>query len=157
MIRYSIASDCYSPIQIWPSCWFYFPSATRIRYQIAWDRGVGAQKMLRTEIIELLNASNKSTHVLCIDRKPRSFWVEWRLYHICWCSRTYILNNLIHPLHNVFLFHRTSGCTDSRSNHWSGIQFARARCQDARATAARMSWKVGIADSMHGNNGEHFS
>ena len=38
--------------------------------------------------------------------------------------------------------------TDLRSNHWSGIQVA-------RATAARMSLKVGTADSMRGNNGEH--
>ena len=38
--------------------------------------------------------------------------------------------------------------TDSRSNHWSGIQVA-------RATAARISLKVGTADSMRGNNGEH--
>ena len=48
-------------------------------------------------------------------------------------------------------------CTDSQSNHWSGIQVARACCQDTCATAARMSLKVGIADSMHGNNGEHFT
>ena len=79
------------------------------------------------------------------------------LYHICRCSRTYILINLIHQLHNVFLPHRTSGCTDSWSNHWAGIQVARARCQDAHATAARMSLKVGIADSMQGNNEEHFT
>ena len=91
------------------------------------------------------------------DRKLRSFWVEWRSYHICRCSRTYILNNLIHQLHNVFSLRRTSRCTDSRSNHWSGIQVARARCQDGRATTARMSLKAGTADSMYGNNGEHFT
>ena len=55
------------------------------------------------------------------------------------------------------LLHRTSGSTASRSNHRSGIQVARARCQDARATAARMSLKVAIADSMHVNNREHFT
>ena len=103
-----------SPIQIWPSCWFYVPSATRGRFQNRLkSRGGCATKMLHTEIIELLNASNKSTHELCIDRELRSFWVVWRLYHICRCSRKYILNNLIHQLHNVFLFRRKPGCTDS--------------------------------------------
>ena len=86
--------------------------------------------------------------MLCIDRKLRSFLVECHSYHICQCSRTYILNNLIHQLHNVFLLCCTSECTDSRSNHWSGIQVT-------RATAARMSLKVGTAVSMRGNNGEH--
>ena len=147
-----------SPIQIWPSCCFFVPSAARVRFQNRLkSRGGCATKMLRTEIIELLNASNKSTHVLCIDRKLRSFWVEWRSYHICRCSRTYILNNLIHQLHNVFSLRRTWRCTDSRSNHWSGIQVARASCQDGRATTARMSLKAGTADSMHRNNGEHFT
>ena len=147
-----------SPIQIWPSCCFFVPSASRVRFQIRLkSRGGCATKMLRTEIIEMLNAIRKSTNVLCIDRKLRSFWVEWCSYHICRCSRTYILNNLIHQLHNVFSLRRTSRCTDSGSNHWLGIQVARARCQDARATAARMSLKAGTADSMHGNNGEHFT
>ena len=147
-----------SPIQIWPSCCFFVPSAARVRFQNRLkSRGGCATKMLRTETIELLNASNISTHMLCIDRKLRSFWVEWRSYHICRCSRTYILNNLIHQLHNVFSLRRTWRCTDSRSNHWSGIQVARARCQDGRATTARMSLKAGTADSMHGNNGEHFT
>ena len=113
--------------------------------------------MLHTETIELLNASNKSTHVLCINRKLRSFWVEWHSCHTCRCSKTYIMNSLIHQLHNMVLLRRPSGCTYSRSNHWSGIQVARARCEDARATAARMSLKVGIAGSMYGNNGENFT
>ena len=139
-----------SVIQIWPSCCFYVPSAARFRFPKHLKlRGGCATKMLRTKIIELLNATNKSTHVLCINWKLRSFWVEWRSCHICRCSRTYIVNNLIHQIH-VFLLRRTSGCTDSRSNHCSGIQVA-------QATAARMSLKVGIADSMHGNNGEHFT
>ena len=97
-----------SPIQIWPSCCFFVLSAARVRFQNRLkSRGGCATKMLHTEIIELFNASNKSTHVLCIDRKLRSFWVEWRSYHICRCSRTYILNNLIHQLHNVLF---TSPC-----------------------------------------------
>ena len=97
--------------------------------KIAWNHRVGgsATKMLRSEIIELLNASNKSNHVLCIDRKLRSFWVEWHSCHICLCSRTYILNNLIHQLHNVFLLRCASGCTDLWSNHWSGIKLIHAR------------------------------
>ena len=78
---------CPGPIQIWPSCCFFVPSAARVRFQNRLKSWGGcATKMLRTEIIELLNASNKSTHVLCIDRKLRSFWVEWRSYHICRCS-----------------------------------------------------------------------
>ena len=36
----------------------------------------GRVHLIPTEIIELSNASNKSTHVLCIGRKLRSFWVE---------------------------------------------------------------------------------
>ena len=147
-----------SPIQIWPFCRFYVPRAAKVRFQNRLkSRGGCATKMLHTETIELLNASNKSTHVLCINRKLRSFWVEWHSCHTCRCSKTYIMNSLIHQLHNMVLLRRPSGCTDSRSNHWSGIQVARARCEDARATAARMSLKVGIADSMHGNNGEHFT
>ena len=55
------------------------------------------------------------------------------------------------PTSQRVLLRRTSGCTDSWSNHWSGILVARARCQDARANAARMSLKVGSADSMRGN------
>ena len=138
---------CTSLIQIWPSCCFFVPSAARVRFQNHLkSRGGCATKMLRTEIIELLNASSKSTHVLCIDRKLRSFWVEWRSYHICRCSRTYMLNNLIHQLHNMFLLRLTFRCTGSLSNHWSGIQVARACCQDARATAAGMSLKAGTAD-----------
>ena len=97
-----------SPIQIWPSCCVCIPSAARVRSQNLLKSWVGcATKMLRTEIIELLNASSKSTHVLCIDRKLRFFWVEWRSYHICRYSRTYTLNNLIHQLHNVLF---TSPC-----------------------------------------------
>ena len=140
-----------SPIQIRPSCCFFVPSAARVRFQNRLKSRGGCTAMLHTEIIELLNVSNKSTHVLCIDRKLRSWMtflngVEWRSYHICRCSRTYILKNLIHQLHNVFLLRRTSGCTDSGCNHWSGIQVVRARCQDARATAARVSLKAGTAD-----------
>ena len=59
------------------------------------------------------------------------------------------------PTSQHVLLRCTSWCTDSRFNHWSGIQVARARCQDARAIAARISLKVRIADSMRGNNGEH--
>ena len=80
--------------------------------QIPKSRGGCATKMLHTEIIKLLNASNQSTHALCIDRKLRSFWVECHSYRTCQCSRTYILNNLIHQLHNVFLLRLTSECTD---------------------------------------------
>ena len=70
-----------SPIQIWPSCCFFVPNAVRVRFQNRLkSRGGCATKMLRTEIIELFNASYKSTHSLCIDRKLRSFWVEWRSY-----------------------------------------------------------------------------
>ena len=50
-----------------------------------------------------------------------------------------ILDNLIHQLHNIFLLHRTSRCTDLQSSHWLGIQDAHAGCQDACVTAARMS------------------
>ena len=101
-------SSSISPIKIWPSFCFFVPSAARIRFQNRLkSRGGCATKMLRTEIIELLNASHKSTHVLCIDRKLRSFWVEWRSYHISRCSRKHILNNLIHQLHNVFSLRRT--------------------------------------------------
>ena len=93
-----------SPIQTWPSCCFFVPSAARVRFQNRLkSRDVCAAKMLRIEIMELLNASDKSSHVLCIDKKLRSVWVEWRSYHICRCSRTYILKNKIHQLHNVFL------------------------------------------------------
>ena len=46
--------------KIWPSCCFYISSAARVRCPTLFkSRGV-----LRTQIIELLNASNKSTHVL---------------------------------------------------------------------------------------------
>ena len=38
--------------------------------------------------------------------------------------------------------------------HWSRTQDARADFQDARATAAWVSLKVLLADSMHGNTGE---
>ena len=72
----------------------------KVRYQLKL-RGGCAAKMLRPLIIEFLNARNKSTVVLCIGRKLRSFWVEWRSYHICPCSRMYILSNLIHQLHNI--------------------------------------------------------
>ena len=83
----NIGRHVNSPIQIWPSCCFFVPSAARVRFQNRLkSRGGCATKMLRTEIIELFNASNKSTHVLCIDRKLRSFWVEWRSYHICRCT-----------------------------------------------------------------------
>ena len=67
--------------------------------------------------------------------------------------RTYILNNLIHQLH-MFLLHCISSCTDSWSNHWSGIQDTRAGCQDTCVTAAWMSLKVGIADFLPGKTGE---
>ena len=104
--------------------------------------------MLRIEIIKLLNASNKSTHVLCIDRKLGSLWVEWRSYHICRCSRTYILDNSIHQLHNVFLLRRTSRRTDSRSKI-TDREF-RTHAQVART-------HVGIADSVCGNTWKQFT
>ena len=108
--------------------------------------------------IELLNASNKSTHMLCISRKLRSFWTEWYSYHICLCSRMYILNNLIHQLHNMFHFTVHQGAqiqvTDSWYTHWLGIQDACTGCQNVCATAVWMSLKVGIVDSMHGKTGE---
>ena len=94
-----------SMIQIWPSCCFYVLSTTRVRFQTGLkSRGGCATKMLHTEIIELLNVSNKFTHVLCIGRKLRSFWVEWCACNIWRHSRTYILNNLIHQLQDVFYF-----------------------------------------------------
>ena len=58
--------------------------------------------------------------------------------------------------YRAFLLCPTLGCADSRFNHWSGIQVARARFQDARATAVRTSLKAGV-DSMQANNWEHFT
>ena len=57
----------------------------------------------------------------------------------------------IHQLHNMFSLIRTSRCTDSRSNHWSGIQVSRARCHVSRCFKSR---NRGL---MHWNNGEPFT
>ena len=40
------------------------------------SRGRCTTKLLPTWIIELLNSNNNSTHVLCISRKLRFYWVE---------------------------------------------------------------------------------
>ena len=148
---YTVISRC-SLIQIWPSCCFYILSAGRVRYQTL------AGVHVAHRFIELLNASNKSTHMLCISRKLRSFWTEWFSYHICLCSRMYILNNLIHQLHNMFHFTVHQGAqiqvTDSWYTHWLGIQDACTGCQNVCATAVWMSLKVGIVDYMHGKTGE---
>ena len=85
-----------SPIQIWPLAALRSEgSEVRYQTQLKW-RGGCATKMLRTEVTELLNGSNKSTRMLWIGRKLRSFW------HVCYIIFCHSLHIHFRKTGNLF-------------------------------------------------------
>ena len=50
---------------------------------------------------ESFNVSNNSVHVLCIDRKPRCFQVEWHYYEIFRCSIPYIYRRISRAVESI--------------------------------------------------------
>ena len=129
---------------------FSFQAQRGSESKIAWNRGVGVQQKCCAP--KSLNCWMPVTNLPTCYASSTENWGLSQMNGVRMSSvgapERITWTNQSTDYTTCFLLHRTSGCTDSRSNHWSGIQVARACCQDARATAARTSLKVGIADSM---------
>ena len=128
-----------SPIQIWLSCCFYVPNAVRVRYQTQLKlRGRCATKCCSPKS---LNCWVPATNLLPTCYTSAEDWGLSELNDVSIISFSVPerINSSIHKLHNMFLLRRTSMHTDSWYSHWSGIQYARASCEDAGAIAARGS------------------